>query len=202
MSDDINKLEEIKVIVIGESWTGKTSLINVTIGEKFQDNLDSSYTSSFVQKKFKRGDNEYLLNIWDTSGQEKFRALNKIFFKNSKIVIFVYAINNKQSFIELQEYWVKTLRNELQDTPIYGIVGNKSDLFTEEKVKEDEAIQYSDSLGIKFKLVSAKQNPGGFIAFIEELLDDLLKSKGINTKRRNTISINGGYNKEKQKNCC
>ena len=107
--------EEIKVILVGESGTGKTSLINVAMGMKFQEGTELTTSSaSFVTKIIKIGDKSYSLNLWDTIGQEKFRSLTKIFIKDSKIVIFVYDITNKRSFEELN-FWFKTIHDVLGD---------------------------------------------------------------------------------------
>ena len=57
-------------------------------------------------------DREYTINLWDTIGQEKYRALTKVFFKYSEIVIFVFDITNKKSFDAL-DYWYETIENEL-----------------------------------------------------------------------------------------
>ena len=78
---DNNGEEEIKVILIGESGTGKTSLINATMGLKFKEHLESTTTNSFSSKKVTINNKEYILNLWDTIGQEKFRSLTKIFIK-------------------------------------------------------------------------------------------------------------------------
>ena len=200
MSEDNDELDEIKVILVGESGTGKTSLINVAIGEKFDPSSQSTLLSTFVPKKYERNGKNYTLNIWDTAGQEKFRAMTKIFTKNSKIVIFVYAINNRESFEIMKTYWVKSIKESLGDEPIIGIVGNKSDLFLEEKVKEEEGKEFANQLNVNFKLVTAKEDPVGFVDFMGELLDEFLEKKGIKVKGNN-FNINNKPTVKKKKFC-
>ena len=200
MSEDNDELDEIKVILVGESGTGKTSLINVAIGEKFDPSSQSTLLSTFVPKKYERNGKNYTLNIWDTAGQEKFRAMTKIFTKNSKIVIFVYAINNRESFEIMKTYWVKSIKESLGDEPIIGIVGNKSDLFLEEKVKEEEGKEFANHLNVNFKLVTAKEDPVGFVDFMGELLDEFLEKKGIKVKGNN-FNINNKPTVKKKKFC-
>ena len=150
--------QDIKVILVGESGTGKTSLISISMGMKFQEGMEiSTSAASCVTNIIKRGDKSYTLNLWDTIGQEKFRSLTKIFIKDSKIVIFVYDITNKKSFEEL-EYWYKTIKDVLGESAVLGIAGNKQDLFTQEQVPEDMAEKYAESKGIPFKLTSAKKS--------------------------------------------
>ena len=161
--------EEIKVILVGESGTGKTSLIKVSMGLIFQEGMELSTSSaSFVTKKIKLGEKTYSLNLWDTIGQEKFRSLTKIFIKDSKIVIFVYDITNSRSFEELN-FWFKIIHDVLGDSPILGICGNKQDLFVKEEVNEETAGKYAEEKGVPFRLTSAK-NPMSFNLFLEDLL--------------------------------
>ena len=200
--DDING-EDIKVILVGEPGTGKTSLINVSVGEKFKEISNSTLLSTFVPKKFTKNGKEYILNIWDTAGQEKYRAMTKIFIKNAKIVIFVYSIDTKASFEGLKSYWIDTIREALGEDPILGMVGNKCDLFMNEEVKESDAKEYAQENGMSFKLVSAKEDPDGFIEFLSQLLDEFLEKKDSGTKRK-TIFINKDVINEdnEKKKCC
>ena len=195
--------EEIMVILVGEPGTGKTSLINVSIGENFEKNMVSTSASSFVPKKVKRNGKVYVLNIWDTAGQEKFRSMTKLFIKNSKIVILVYAIDSKVTFDGLRDFWLKTIKDSLGDEPIIAIVGNKSDLFLNEEIKESEVREYAQNLGIRFSLASAKENPNEFILFLESLLDDYLSKKGILVKTKTIkISDNQADEMKKKNKCC
>ncbi len=168
--------EEIKVILIGESGTGKTSLINAAIGLQFKENLESTTTNSFSSKKVKINNKEYVLNLWDTIGQEKFRSLTKIFVKDSKIVLLVYDITRKQTFEELN-FWYKMIQDILGEEPILGICGNKQDLFVKEQVKEETAKKYAEGKKIPFKLTSAK-NPLTFNKFLEELVGKYVEKIG------------------------
>ena len=171
--------EEIKVILIGESGTGKTSLINATMGLKFKDTIESTTTNSFSSKTITINNKEYVLNLWDTIGQEKFRSLTKIFIKDSKIVILVYDITRKASFNELN-FWLKMIQDILGDEPVLGICGNKSDLFVKEQVKEEVVKKYSEEKNIPFKLTSAK-NPLSFNKFLEDLVKQYLEKRGVET---------------------
>ena len=205
-TDDKEKDEDsdgIKVILVGEPGTGKTCLINASIGLKFEDNPTSTISSTFVPKKIKKDDgNEYMLNIWDTVGQEKYRSMTKIFIKQSKIVLLVYAINNKSSFEGLKSYWVNTMKDVLGDTAVYAIIGNKNDLYLEEQVKESEAKEYADQLGLKLKLVSAKADPQGFNEVLEELLDDYIKKNGYVPPKQNGLDLKNNKIKKKKSKFC
>ena len=116
----------IKIILVGDSGTGKTNLITVAAGFEFNSNTLTTTSCSYIQKIIKKGDKEYKVNLWDTIGQEKYRSLTKIFLKDSKIVIFVYDITNKATFQSLK-FWKKTIDDVLGNGPVLGVVGNKID---------------------------------------------------------------------------
>jgi len=189
--------ENIKVILIGDSGVGKTNLINVSSGGAFNENEKSSLTASYLKKVITINNEKYTLSLWDTIGQEKLRSLSKLFFKNSKIVIYVYDITNLESFNGL-ESWNKDVKEMVgdDDTIIKAIVGNKQDLYLSEKVSEDTALNYASTLNAKFKLTSAKTDPKGFNSFLEELLKDYIDK---NLKNKNEDKKDGKSMKLKKK---
>ena len=187
----------VKVILLGESGVGKTSLINVAVGIDYTDILNITASPTFVTKKFNKFNKEYILNIWDTAGQEKFRAMTKLFIKDAKIAILVYAIDDKKSF-ECLSFWALTVKEILGEEVILALVGNKSDLYLKEEIKAEVANDYAKSLNAKFKIVSAKLNPRIFISFLEELLDDYLE-KNEEMPKRESFEIKKEKYKKKKK---
>ena len=177
--DKNDKVCEIKVILIGETGVGKTNLINVSIGLDFKENREATFSNSFVEKKFEINNKVYKLQLWDTIGQEKFKHLTKLFFKNSKIVILVYDKSVKSTFKKL-EFWMNELKDVLgNDEIILAIVGNKDDLDdNDDDVDENEAREYAEKNNAKFRMASAKMNSKGFINFLKELLIDYIKKTG------------------------
>ena len=188
----------VKAILIGDPFVGKTSLINVSVGMDFNPSERATISSTFVQKIINLNSQEYCINLWDTAGQEKLKALTKLFFKGSHIVIFVYDITDKKSFLGLQK-WVVEVENILENKYVCGIVGNKQDLYSQEEVKEEEAKEFAGSKGMKFKLVSAKDNPKGFNDFLEELVRDGKNRNIYEIKRK--ISLQKQKKKKSKCNC-
>jgi small GTP-binding protein len=172
-STDSNYSNTLKLILLGDTGVGKSSLIRVSVGNQFSNIVPSTVASSFVPKKFYKGNRQYILNIWDTAGQEKFRAMTKLFVKNTKIVIFVYAINNKSSFESLK-FWVSIVKEALGDEPILALVGNKSDLYVNEQISEKIGSNYAKEIGAKFTLASAKCNAKGFMS--TKILSSIISS--------------------------
>ena len=193
--------KEIKVILLGEAGVGKTNLINRATGQDFNPFSKTTGSSSFSKMIVNVRNNNFEINLWDTIGQEQFRQLTKLFYNNSKIVIFVYDITSHKSIDELKNYWVKDIESKLGNDIIKGVVANKIDLYLEEEVKEDEGEEFAKSIDAKFLTISAKtDNADKFKKYITELVEDFLLS-GLNTgSDRITLSTN--TRNKNNKNCC
>ena len=102
-----------KVVLIGESGVGKTSIISRYISNTFSSVLTSTPGASFTTRtvylqEYKKS---IKFEIWDTAGQEKYRALAKVFYKNAAVCILVYDITRRKSFEELKEYWINEIKS-------------------------------------------------------------------------------------------
>ena len=189
-----------KLIFLGESNVGKTNLMRISVGKPFDSHSLSTWSVSYLPKNFTYNKKKYIFNLWDTIGQETYRSLTKIFFKNAIIVILVYDITSRKTFEEL-EYWYQQVKNELSNEFVLAIVGNKKDLFTEMKVTEDEGKKYAEEKGAKFKLSSAKDDPMDFTQFLEELLKESIEKNLSSTNRQRGLSITSKKNNNNKK-CC
>ena len=193
--------DDIKVILVGEMATGKTSLINTAIGLEFKEKMPSTTTNSIMNKTVEIDGKPYTVNLWDTIGQEKYRALTKIFMKDARIIIYVYDITNLHSFNELK-FWFEFTKDVINEDTVLAVVGNKSDLFLKETVKEEEGKKLANEMGYEFALTSAK-NPMIFCKFLEKLVSMYItrKEEGVNDSKNTSQRIKGGKHKHKKK-CC
>ena len=107
----------IKVVLVGEVNTGKTSIINKLVGNTFDDKQPPTYEAKQILYKL----SNVTFSIWDISGQENFRKLNRIFYKGAEVVIFVYSITDRKSFEELDQYWYKEINNYCEYPSILSI---------------------------------------------------------------------------------
>ena len=201
---------EIKTILVGMSGTGKTNIINAMTNQPFDSDKISTLTSSFVDKYIEIKKKKYHVELWDTAGQEKYRSLTKIFVKDSRIVIFVYDITTRASFEEI-DYWVTTVKEILGEGPVYGLIGNKKDLFIKEEIDEDTGRNKANEIGAIFKLTSAKTERAAINDYMNELLEEFLRRNGENIKkepRRQTIDCSVEIKNKKKKDtndnnkCC
>ena len=101
-----------KVVLIGESGVGKTSIISRYISNTFKSQLMSTPGANFVTKNVIMEDEKQSIKfeIWDTAGQERYRSLAKVFYKNASVCVLVYDITRKSSFEELKNYWVNEIK--------------------------------------------------------------------------------------------
>ena len=190
----------LKVVLLGETATGKTNLINVFLGNKFNPISIPTLNPNSSEKKINIGETNYIINMWDTIGQERYRSMTKMFMKGAQIVIFVYDITKKSTFIELN-YWVKLVEEDLGDKPILGVCANKIDLFNMEEVSKSEGEEFANKIDALFAETSAKEDPLGFNNFIVNLTEKYHRSKNnINNEVQN-IALERKPSKRK-KNIC
>ena len=194
--------EEIKIVLIGESGVGKTNLINTSVGLDFNIQENSTVNSSFVIKEYYINDKKYIANLWDTAGQEAYKGITQLFFRGAEIILLVYDICVPESFESLNE-WYELSESTINNEHIYGVIGNKNDLYLDSKVDEGKAKEFAEAKNALFKLASAKDNPSDFIDFVEELI---IKYKNIKkTQRRQSIKITKNNNiksNQEKKKCC
>ena len=111
MSDEGAKT--CKVVLLGESGVGKTCIIARFINNTFEDNIMSTTGASYAGKTMAFDEfqgKSIKFEIWDTAGQEKYRALTKIFYKDAGVAILVYDITRKESFDEIKNYWYNQIK--------------------------------------------------------------------------------------------
>ena len=158
----------IKIIVVGSVTVGKTCLITHYQTGKLLSEIPSTFGSSFVQKKTIIIGIKYTLNLWDTAGQEKYNSLTKMFTKNANIIILVYSIIDKQSFLDLGK-WLKLVKEiNGEDGYVIGVAAYKSDLYKNSVVTDWQGQEYARKIKAVWKLTSAKEEDKGINNLIEE----------------------------------
>ena len=167
-----NKIPEIKMILLGESGVGKTSIIKRVMDEDFNENESCSLTMTYSLKEIVKNHKNIKLNIWDTIGQEQYRSIAKLFLNDTKIVILVYSIIVEKTFKEL-EFWYNLCIENLGPNIVFGVIGNKVDLFLEQKVSENEGKEFADKHNALFGLFSAKDI--GYKEQINMFVNELVK---------------------------
>ena len=165
-----NEFSTCKVVILGEPGVGKTSIISRYVTNQFSPVVISTTGASYSTKILKIDDeNSIKFQIWDTAGQERFRSLAKIFYQNAVAVILVYDITVRETFEQLQKYWIKEIEENAPTDIILALAANKSDMYENELVDLKEGKELARQLNAIFKSTSALNSKG---------IDDLFLSIG------------------------
>ena len=199
-----------KIIIIGNSGVGKTSITNNAIKNAFYENYRSTIGMEIFSLFLKIDHKLIKLQIWDTCGQEIYRSLITNFYRNSSLAIIVYSIEKKESFKDI-DMWIKELKvNSSPDIKII-LIGNKSDLIDKREVSYEEGKKFQDDFGfIDFFETSAKTGENIKNMFIKAaivLYEEYINYKDIES-RSSYNTFRPGYVlskrnvKDKNGNCC
>jgi small GTP-binding protein len=183
-----------KIIVIGDSFVGKSCLTTRGTKNSYDDSYNATVGFEFVTSNIKINDKVCKMQIWDTCGQEVYRSLITNFYRNSSLAILVYSIDNQESFDNL-DLWLKELKTfSSPDAKIF-LIGNKSDLESKRVITKEMGEKFKEDTGIDFFLeTSAKLGINTNTVFIEAakiLYLDYLKYKDkISYSRTSSVSSN------------
>ena len=194
---DTNKIKRkvLRISILGDSSTGKTSIINRFLGNDFSLQMISNIgidKQEFL-RKMKDG-NEMKIILWDTAGQERFHSISSSTIKNSQGIIVCFSLVDANSFKNVSE-WLSTIREESAKIPVV-LFGNKCDLVDKRKVSEEDAKSFANRQGIPYFETSAKDNIN-----LEEGLDKILEDAYAKSGRESGMKLKPIENAPKKK-CC
>ncbi|XP_055338346.1 ras-related protein rab7-like [Paramacrobiotus metropolitanus] len=151
----------LKVIILGDSGVGKTSLMNQYVNKKFSNQYKATIGADFLTKEVAVDDRLVTMQIWDTAGQERFQSLGVAFYRGADCCVLVFDVNNAQSFKSLDswrdEFLIQASPRDPENFP-FVVLGNKIDLDTR-AVTTARAQSWCQSKGnIPYFETSAKEN--------------------------------------------
>ena len=187
-----------KVLLLGDSDVGKSSLILRYTDETFNSKLVNSIGVDFKMKKREIDGKIIKVQIWDTAGHERFRSITYSYYRGANSIIIVFDLSDKKSFISITE-WLKQIEKHAKENVFKFLVGNKSDLEDERQVAYEEAKQYADEHDLPYIETSAKNGIN-----INELFDSSIKTFLNNSsgfRGEKNIKLNENSNNE-SRGCC
>ena len=201
MEDD-NQSVPVKIIMVGSINVGKTSLVaKYSIG-KAPIKTESTKNASYVNKFKTVNGIKFEIKLWDTAGQEKYKSLTKLFIKDAKIAILVYSIDNEESFNDL-DAWLNLIKSMNDETVLYGVCANKSDLASEKTIPDEKGKEYAKKIGAEWTSTSAKINGKGIDKFVETLFIKYYNSNfNLNNTTSLSITLSSEKTKVEKKGCC
>ena len=177
--DSFKRNKRVKIVFVGDAGVGKTQIINRFMNNSFSDVYLETIVNSY-HKTINSNGKIIKLQLWDTAGQERFRAITRTYYKSAHLIVFVYAVDDKNTFDNIQ-IWVEDVKTQNKDAKLL-LVGNKCDLKEKQReVTTEEAKKYAEDNNMKFIEVSAKTGDGisddMFNSIIKELLKDVKEEK-------------------------
>jgi len=203
--DEENPFITFKVILIGDSLVGKTSIIKRYFDNVFEEVCVSTIGVDSKIKQFDKGNEKYELQVWDTAGEERFKSLARSCCNQMDGIIFVFDLHNKQTFDDIKNWYenIKEIVN-IERLSIL-LLGNKTDLLR--KVDKKTIGKYCEKNKMKYLECSAKSG-NGVEEIFTTILDDLIElkkdqansstlSRGISLGSKKATTI-----EKKSKKCC
>lgn len=150
------QLLSAKVVLLGDSGVGKSSIAQRYVNNVFSEAFDITVGGGYLQQIVRLQDGSNLkLDIWDTGGQERFRALLQMYYREAQAAVICYDVNSEKS-LESCEYWVNQLKTHEEQCLLY-LVGNKSDLHpTDRKLSAAKVEAFAAANGMTWFETSAK----------------------------------------------
>ena len=189
---------EAKIITLGDSRVGKTSLIIRFIEDSFADSYMSTigFDIKFKNIKLKNGQTLKLI-IHDTAGQERFRSLAANYIKKADGILLVYDITDNYSFNNI-ENWMLDITNKSDENVPVILIGNKSDLTENRKIQYEDGLKLAEKNEIHFYETSCENGENVEKSFMDlaEQIYAKMETKKIYYEKNQSLS-----NKKKQKNC-
>jgi small GTP-binding protein len=145
----------VKIVVVGDSGVGKTSLVENLISGSFSEETQPTVGVTFKAYSLTVDDEVVNLQIWDTAGQERFRAVSKAYFRNAVGGFVVFDLTSRLSFDNLNS-WINDLSTLGAPNAYVILVGNKVDLVDSREIVESEALAFAERYSFNYIETSAR----------------------------------------------
>ena len=190
-----------KFLIIGDSGVGKTSIVRCFCHNEFTENYKETIGVEFIPFSIEIERTPIKIQIWDTAGQEKYRALSHAYYRNAIGVILVFSYTDSQSFNNLEQ-WLDDVHSFCHNMAQIILVGNKLDLKEKQEISRNVAEDFAKSHKIQFIESSAKDNIGiqeVFYKLTRNICQKVLSGEIILTKNGHIPIQN---NEEKNEGTC
>jgi len=168
---------EAKVVLLGDSGVGKTSVSTRYVQATFAEDQPSTIGASFLTKRVVVGDWRVKLSIWDTAGAERFRSMTPMYYRSSQAAVVMYDVGSEESFAGV-ESWINELRDNVSGDIVIAIVANKCDLPPDQRcVSTETGRTFALKHESLFFETSALSNTG-IDELFQEISAEIVKRRG------------------------
>lgn len=198
------KICQFKLVLLGESAVGKSSLVLRFVKGQFHEYQESTIGAAFLTQTVCLDDATVKFEIWDTAGQERYHSLAPMYYRGAQVAIVVYDITNQESFARAKT-WVKELQRQASPDIVISLAGNKIDLADKRTVEVAEAQAYAEENGLLYMETSAKtaQNVEElFKAIAIKLPKSDAGGQGQGARGQGVNLNQGQANSETSSSCC
>ena len=164
------EIPKYKLIFLGDQGVGKSCILNRFMNNTFTEEYQATIGLDFQSKNVQIDNQDIHLLLYDTAGQEKFRSLIPMYTRDANIILLVYEVTSKDSFLHLN-HWLNDLTTVKKDEVIFVVVGNKTDLEDKREVSREEGEQFAKDNDYLFAEVSAKYGEGFQDLFYKNLFE-------------------------------
>jgi small GTP-binding protein len=208
MEDD-NYEMMFKVVLVGDSFVGKTNIMSKYLKNIFQADSKATVGVEFGSKQFNIEGHSINAQIWDTAGQERYKAITSAYYKGAKGAFVVYDITRKESFESIDK-WVSDLKASADKKLTVVIIGNKSDLEDQRQVTKEQGQEKANQLEVAFMETSALSGDNLDKAF-DMMINEVYKKCHEEMLAEDDLDIEGGQdinlnkkpeNTGNNKKCC
>jgi small GTP-binding protein len=161
----------IKSVIVGDSGTGKSSLMMRFTDDKFNQTFISTVGVDFNIKTIEYQNKKFKFQIWDTAGQERFKSITTSYYRGAIATIICYDTTDRTSFYNVNK-WLNEVKKNSLNMPVLILCGTKTDLISERQISYEEGENKAKSLGMKFFECSAKDKFG-----IENIFEYIISCK-------------------------
>lgn len=152
---------DCKAVFLGDAGVGKSSIGQRFVSNKFSTNYEVTIGGAYMEQRVQLDSGNYLkFHLWDTGGEERFRAMTPLYYRDASAAILVYDITEMASFQSLS-YWIKELDEKVKkDNMVLVLAGNKCDMNEKRQVFQDQAEKMAKENNMLFFEVSAMRGDG------------------------------------------
>ena len=197
---DANYDLTLKLLVVGDSSVGKTNFVMRLTNNEFSKNYMTTSGIDLKTTDIEIKNKKIHIQLWDTAGQEKYKAITKNLFLKVMGALIIYDITNEASYNNLKS-WVKLIKEECGKHMQLIILGNKSDLNDERKISKDEAINYAKEQNIEYIETSSKTGENVKKA-VTMICESILENKEMNDSSSFVLDNSSYLMDKRKKKCC
>jgi len=165
-----------KLLLIGDSGVGKTSLLFRFADDKFNNSFISTIGIDFKIRTIEVDGKKIKLQIWDTAGQERFRTITTAYYRGAMGILLVYDITNEKSFENIKN-WMRNIEEHSSSDVQRMIIANKCDMDDRRQISRDRGESLAIEHACKFMETSAKANLNVENTFFTLARDIMLKAE-------------------------